>query len=46
MSDHVGDERPPLGSWAKTYALVCVLAVVMIAVLYWFTAAFQIPLGK
>jgi len=30
--------RPPLGSWARVYALVCVLAVLVMLLLWWFTA--------
>ena len=37
------DERPPLGSWARTYTVTLVLAVACIALLYWFTQAFNIP---
>lgn len=33
---------PPFGSWARTYALVCLLAVAVMALLYWFTAHYQI----
>jgi len=40
-----GVPPPPLGSWARTYALVCVLAVVVMALLYWFTAHYQIRQG-
>ena len=37
-------EKPaPLGSWSRLYALVCVAAVIYIALLYWFTAAFNQP---
>ncbi len=34
-------ERPPLGSWPKTYALVCACAVLVIALLWWLSAAFE-----
>jgi len=34
-------ERPPLGSWPKTYALVCACAVLVIALLWWMTSAFD-----
>lgn len=37
--------EPPLGSWARTYALVCLLAVAVMALLYWFTAHYQIRMG-
>ena len=33
---------PPFGSWARTYALVCVCAVAVIVLLYWFTQHYQI----
>lgn len=36
---------PPLGSWAATYAIVCLLAVCMMALLWWLTAAYQIRPG-
>ncbi|MEQ1634308.1 MAG: hypothetical protein ABL997_18145 [Planctomycetota bacterium] len=32
-------DRPPLGSWNRTYAAVCVCAVLVIVVLWWITAA-------
>lgn len=35
---------PPFGSWARTYALVCVLALAVMAALYAFTACYQIRL--
>lgn len=34
-------ERPPLGSWPKTYVLVCVCAVLVIALLWWMSSAFD-----
>lgn len=37
---------PPLGSWPRTYAVVCLLAVAVMALLRWFTARWQIPLGS
>jgi hypothetical protein len=37
------DERPPLGSWARIYTVALVFAVACIALLYWFTSAFNIP---
>lgn len=43
-------ERPsrtaPVGSWPLTYALVCVLAVLVMAVLYWFAAHFNVRLPR
>ena len=38
------NEGPPLGSWARLYGLVAVCAVVVIILLYWFTASFNIGL--
>lgn len=34
-------EAPPLGSWARAYALVLLNLLVMIALLAWFTRAFE-----
>jgi hypothetical protein len=42
LDPHV-DERPPLGSWARLYLVTVAFAVACIALLYWFTAAFNIP---
>ena len=41
----MSEERPPLGSWARLYALVVVTAVVWMSLMYWFTEAWNIPLG-
>lgn len=35
-------ERVPLGSWARLYTLCCVLAIVVMALLYWFAQAYNI----
>jgi hypothetical protein len=35
---------PPLGSWARTYALVCVLAIAVMFALWWFTQHFNVPM--
>lgn len=35
--------RPPLGSWARFYLLVCVMASLYIVLLYWLTATFNRP---
>lgn len=35
-------DRPPLGSWTLTYALVALAAMLVMAVLWWFTAAFNV----
>ncbi|MFK7739239.1 MAG: hypothetical protein AB8H80_02860 [Planctomycetota bacterium] len=39
--DFFGTERPPFGSWARVYALCCTLAVLVMALLYWFTMHFN-----
>ncbi len=39
-------DPPPLGSWPRTYALVCIAATVTIALLYWLTAAFDLGAVK
>ena len=33
--------RPPLGSWPRLYTLTCVVAMLYIVLLYWFTATFN-----
>lgn len=38
------NETPPLGSWVRLYGLVALWAVTVIAVLYWFTVTFNIPM--
>ena len=48
MSDQLPStdaQRPPLGSWARVYALVCVLAFLVMALLWWFTAHFNVRMG-
>lgn len=35
-------DRPPLGSWPRIYTLCCVLAVLVMALLYWFSQAFNV----
>jgi len=40
---HPVEKPPPLGSWSRLYALVCCVAVLYIALLYWFTAVFNNP---
>ncbi|MBL8729233.1 MAG: hypothetical protein JNM25_12420 [Planctomycetes bacterium] len=37
-----GTDGPPLGGWPRVYALVCVLAVVVMLLLWWFTAHFNL----
>jgi hypothetical protein len=41
-----GDERPPLGSWPRTYLLTMALAVVVMALLWLLTAYGNTPLGS
>ena len=49
MAEHAGGEsnespaQPPLGSWARLYALVCALAVFVMLLLWWFTSTFNVP---
>ena len=38
-------ERPPLGSWPRIYALTIVLAVALMAALWWFTDTWNLPGG-
>lgn len=40
------EPRPPLGGWPRVYALVCVLAIAVMALLWWFTSRYDLPLGK
>lgn len=37
---------PPLGSWTKTYAAAAALAVLVMVMLWWLTAALNQPLGN
>jgi len=37
-------QRPPLGSWSRLYALVCALALAVMALLWWFTAHYNLRL--
>ena len=37
--------RPPLGSWPRVYTAVVVCAVALMVLLYWFTQAWNQPLG-
>lgn len=37
--------RPPLGSWARLYALCCVIAIVVMLLLYWFTSHFNVRMA-
>jgi hypothetical protein len=43
---HESPARPPLGSWARLYALVCVLAVLVMAILWWFSSSFNVRLPR
>ncbi len=43
----MSDERPPpLGSWARTYTLVILLALLTFLLLHWVTATWQIRLPR
>lgn len=44
--DRALEESPPLGGWARTYLAVAVLAVTVMALLWWFTRTFDIPLPR
>jgi hypothetical protein len=44
--DPAGDPRPPLGSWPRTYAASIALAIVVMLLLWWLTAAANTPLGS
>ncbi len=37
-------ERPPLGGWGRVYLLVAILAVLVMLILWWFTATRNIRL--
>jgi hypothetical protein len=39
------EPTPPLGSWSRIYALVCVLAVAMMLLLWWFTSHYNVRPG-
>ena len=41
-----GDQPPPFRSWPGTYLAVAALAVAVMALLWWFTATFDIPLPR
>lgn len=36
------NDRPPLGSWPRLYTLCCVLAVLVMALLYWFSSHYNV----
>ena len=38
--------RPPLGSWPRLYALVCAAALLVMAILWWFTAHYNVRMGS
>jgi hypothetical protein len=38
--------RPPLGSWPRTYLVVCALAITVMVLLHWFTTHWNVPVGK
>jgi hypothetical protein len=41
---NAGQEPPPLGSWARVYALVALVAVVVMLLLHALTSAWSLPL--
>ena len=41
-ADGTQPERAPLGSWTRVYTLCCVLAVLVMALLYWFSRAYNV----
>ena len=45
MSANPPESRQPLGSWSLLYVVCCVLAVVVMALLYWFTSHFNVRMG-
>ncbi|MGC6487001.1 MAG: hypothetical protein ACON4Z_05120 [Planctomycetota bacterium] len=45
MSSPPRDARAPSARWPLLYAVCCALAVLVMALLYWFTARFNLPLG-
>jgi hypothetical protein len=45
MTPSPHESRAPLGSWPLLYVLCCVLAVVVMALLYWFTSQFNVRMG-
>lgn len=44
MTDPHAEPSPPLGSWARVYALAVVMAVLVMVVLYLLTEAYDLPL--
>lgn len=36
------EERAPLGSWPRVYVLCCVVAVVVMVLLYWFASHYNV----
>ncbi len=46
MASTLPGPQAPLGSWPRLYALCCALAVVVMALLYWFTAHFNVRMGS
>ena len=39
------EARAPLGSWPLLYVACCALAVLVMALLYWFTTHFNVRMG-
>ena len=46
MTSQTPEARAPLGSWPLLYAVCCALAVLVMALLYWFTSRFNLPLER
>lgn len=44
MTSPPRDARAPLGSWPLLYVACCTLAVLVMVLLYWFTARFNLAL--
>lgn len=42
MSGDSPTDRIPLGSWARVYTLCCVLAILVMALLYWFSSHYNV----
>ena len=45
MSTSPPEAPAPRGSWPRLYVACCALAVFVMALLYWFTAHFNVRLG-
>ena len=45
MPSNPPESQQPLGSWPMLYVACCVLAVVVMVLLYWFTSHFNVRMG-